>query len=213
MGAAQNSIFNNGSGAVWTENAYILFYKKRNCMRNERWWASYVDRGLYEYDDFDRFLHNLDQIETEQKLNQESLQTQQLHAHRHSVQAHIISKDNLNSVTATKKPTGLNKIRNMLSSGSSSNHNGHSRQRVTAGDDNGSYCSSSGSSSRYGSSQSQSQTESQQDLVRIEVRHYDEMTKPNRLLKQTSQRRERPVSPAMTASSSKLPSFKQHVLS
>lgn len=190
-GTAANSIFNNGSGAVWTENAYILFYKKRNCMRNERWWTSYVDRALYEYDEFDRFLHNLDQIELEQKRNQEHLQAQQLRAHRRLAPINIVSKNNLNSVgsVAAKKPTGLNKIRSMLSS----SHNG--RQRDTLMGDtnyhsNGSYCSSSGSS-HHDSSQNQQE-------VTLEVRHYDELTKPSRLLKQTSQRREA-ASPSKTA--------------
>ncbi len=126
-------------------------------MRNERWWTSYVDRALYEYDDFDRFLHNLDQIELEQTKHQEQLQSQQLRAHRRSASIQIVSKDNLNAASASpmaKKPTGLNKIRNMLSSGGS-HSNGSDRHGACHG---------------------------QQEQIR--VRHYDETTKPNRLLKQ-----------------------------
>jgi hypothetical protein len=87
------------------------------------------------------------------------------------------------AASATKKTTGLNKIRSMLSS-SSGSHNGRHRDTMAdfdeAGNGTGSYCSSHSSSS---------QSQSQQD-VRVEVRHYDEQTKPKRLLKQTSQRRE-----------------------
>ena len=70
----------NGSTAVCTENAYILFYKKRNCMRNEKWWIDYVDRSLLDSDEFDRFVSNLDLIEAEQQkyqVQQQSLQLKQ----------------------------------------------------------------------------------------------------------------------------------------
>lgn len=156
-----SNIFNNGSNGVWTENAYILFYKKRNCMRNERWWTSYIDRSLYEHDEFDRFLHNLDQIEEEQKKYQQTQQIHQLKQHQLSNKIQIMSKDNLNNnySNGNKKPTGLNKIRNMLSNGTHKKDN-----------EDFNYLNNTGAII--------SQTNP------IEVKHYDENVKPNRLLKQ-----------------------------
>jgi hypothetical protein len=70
-------IFNNGSGQVCTENAYILFYKRRNCMRNEMWWTDYVDRSLFDYTEFINYLNNCSLIEKEQRAYQEKQQNQQ----------------------------------------------------------------------------------------------------------------------------------------
>ena len=65
----------NGANSVCTENAYILFYKRRNCMKNEKWWYNFVDRSLYESDEFHRFLNAMDAIERQQQDYQLRLQT------------------------------------------------------------------------------------------------------------------------------------------
>ncbi|CAF0885882.1 unnamed protein product [Brachionus calyciflorus] len=66
----QNSIFNNGSSNIFSENAYILFYKKRNCMKNEKWWVNYIERSLKDYNEFDYFYHNYDVITEKQNEQQ-----------------------------------------------------------------------------------------------------------------------------------------------
>ncbi len=152
-GQPSANIFNSGSTTVWTENAYILFYKKRDCMRNERWWTSYVDRALYDHDEFDRFLHNLDHIQDQQKRNQETTQHHQLQQHRLNRNQ---NGNNQISAAKTKKSTGLKKIRNILSTATSSS----SRKEYDL------------STEQWHASD-------------LEVNHYDENVKPNRLLKQS----------------------------
>lgn len=73
------NVFNNGSSNVCTENAYILFYKKRDCMVNETWWKNHIDKSLNDYDEFDIFIRNLEFIEKYQnnKSQQEPQQIQQ----------------------------------------------------------------------------------------------------------------------------------------
>lgn len=170
---SSNNILNSGSNFVCTEHAYILFYKKRNCMRNERWWTNYVDKTLYEHDEFDRFLHNLDQIELEQRKHQLTQQTQQLRQHLTTNRIQIVSKNNLNNPQQPKKSTGLNKIKNMLT---------QSTHRKDYDDPISNYQSK------------------QLRTSNIEVNHYDENVKPHRLLKQThnhhhQQRNESKLSP------------------
>ncbi|RNA23257.1 ubiquitin carboxyl-terminal hydrolase 31-like [Brachionus plicatilis] len=67
-------IYNNGSENICTENAYILFYKKRGCMENEKWWLTYVDRSLLDYDEYDYFVHHYDLIESKQSQEQDKNQ-------------------------------------------------------------------------------------------------------------------------------------------
>jgi hypothetical protein len=71
-----NNIFNNGFNQVCTENAYILFYKKRNCMTNEKWWINYIDRSLYSSPEFVEYYNDLSTIE---KLQQQNHAEQQQH--------------------------------------------------------------------------------------------------------------------------------------
>jgi hypothetical protein len=97
----------NGASGVCTENAYILFYKRRYCMRQERWWKSHIDRTLFEYDDFYLFLQNLDQIERQQQ------------AYQHKKQLQLTSQNsagNLQQLTTLPKQqkTGLKTLGRML---------------------------------------------------------------------------------------------------
>jgi hypothetical protein len=61
------NILNNGSGSVCTDNAYILFYKRRHCMRDEKWWRSHIDRNLFDLNDFHHFFTFYDEIEKRQQ--------------------------------------------------------------------------------------------------------------------------------------------------
>ena len=71
-----NNIFNNGSSSVCTENAYILFYKRRDCMKNEKWWSNYIERSLFSFDEFYNFYNFYDSIEKEQQLYQNQQQVE-----------------------------------------------------------------------------------------------------------------------------------------
>lgn len=64
-------IYNNGSDNVFNENAYILFYKKRQCMANEKWWVNYVDQALLDFDEYNHFLRYYELIESKQNEEQE----------------------------------------------------------------------------------------------------------------------------------------------
>ncbi len=61
------NILNTGFNSVCTENAYILFYKRRHCMTNETWWINHVDRALYNSQEFVDFYHDLALIEQRQQ--------------------------------------------------------------------------------------------------------------------------------------------------
>lgn len=67
-------ILNNGSENIFSENAYILFYKKRQCMSNEKWWINYVDQALLDFDEYSYFLRYYELIESKQNEEQEKKQ-------------------------------------------------------------------------------------------------------------------------------------------
>lgn len=71
-------------GNVFNENAYILFYKRRNCLLNERWWKPHIERALYEHDEFNAYAANLDAIERQQQAHQHKQQQLQQHANSSS---------------------------------------------------------------------------------------------------------------------------------
>ncbi len=71
-----NNILNNGSSSVCTENAYILFYKRRDSMKNEKWWSNCIDRSLFTFDEFYNFYNYYDSIEKEQQLYQNQQQVE-----------------------------------------------------------------------------------------------------------------------------------------
>ena len=60
-------ILNTGFNNVFTENAYILFYKRRYCMTNEHWWINHVDRALYNSPEFVEYYRDIAQIERQQQ--------------------------------------------------------------------------------------------------------------------------------------------------
>jgi hypothetical protein len=120
------SIYNDGSAAVCTENAYILFYKQRDCMRNEKWWTNWVDRALYDYDEFHYFLSNLDLIEKHQLRNQTNEQNKQLQFNHQQNQVQIVSKENYEThINSMKKISsgGLKTLRKFLGNSNSNSRN------------------------------------------------------------------------------------------
>lgn len=73
--APTNGIFNTGFNQVCTENAYILFYKKRGCMTNDHWWVNYVDRYLFNSQEFVDYCQDLPLIERRQQQYESQVQT------------------------------------------------------------------------------------------------------------------------------------------
>lgn len=128
----QANLFNNGSTNVCSENAYILFYKKRNCMRNEKWWIDYVDKSLLDSDEFDRFVTNLEAIELEQQkyqVQQQEIQLmqkqpQQLHVQQQQTppQPQLIERNiNKNNINGAKKSNGMKTLRKWINNGTKTN--------------------------------------------------------------------------------------------
>jgi hypothetical protein len=183
--SSASSIFNNGSSAVCTENAYILFYKRRDCMRNERWWKDYVDRSLYDYDEFYTFANNLHFIEHEQRMFQLSQQVKQLGYHRQQQQQQmlqVVSKENGTS----KKSNGLRTLRKLLGNGrtNASNYN----YDETSSENNELEASKQTElfkNSRSNNFNSESEGYgSLNDTPNAFINQYDENNKPKRLIKQ-----------------------------
>jgi ubiquitin C-terminal hydrolase len=118
-----NSAYNNnGSSLVCTENAYILFYKRRNCMRNEKWWLSFVDRSLHEHDEFSRFVANLALIEKQQHLYELEEQERQLskYSYASSLDTSVANR----ATSSSSSLSGLNRIRKIIDNSFAAGANG-----------------------------------------------------------------------------------------
>ncbi len=186
------NIYNDGSSGVCTENAYILFYKQRGCMRNEKWWKPYIDRVLYDYDEFHTFLANLDLIEKHQQRNQTNEQNKQFNQQPTHVQ--IISKENygthLNSMK--KISSGVKTLRKFLGN---SNSNSRIEETMRFESSNESVPSNDAQSKDLNY---QSEHTKQNDLLnhRTDMKNsnsdvlllncYDEIIRPKRLAKQSN---------------------------
>ena len=178
-----SSIFNNGSNAVCTENAYILFYKRRDCMRNERWWKDYVDRSLYDYDEFYTFVNNLHFIEHEQRMFQLSQQVKQLGYHRQQQQQmQVVSKENGTS----KKSNGLKTLRKFLGNGRNNANNYNYDENSNENNElEASKQAELVKNARSNNFNSESEGYgSLNDTPNAYINQYDENNKPKRLIKQ-----------------------------
>lgn len=153
---AASNIHNTGSGSVCTENAYILFYKRRMCLTNERWWKPYIERTLYEYDEFNTYVSNLDAIERHQHIQQTS-NTQ--------------NQQNTNSRRMTSFKSFKDRI---LGNNSASSHQQHDLIDMNGGDN--------GYANPYRPMMMIPPGEVVFEASGV-VNHYDEYNKPKRLLK------------------------------
>ena len=173
-----SSVYNNGNNSVCTENAYILFYKRRDCMRNEKWWKLYIDRSLYDFDEFHVFLNNLEVIEKYQQSHQIKEQKKQLKVQQQN-QAQIISKDPINSIN--KKANlgvgfkSLRSLKLLINSNSSTRIDDMSKTELS----NQSKIVNNKAKSDFISKQDINVTN---DLLLMNC--YDEVTRPKRLLNQ-----------------------------
>lgn len=122
-----SNINNTGSANIFTENAYILFYKRRSCLRNERWWKPYVDRALYDYDEYNAYLANLDQIEKQQQIYQQ--RQEQNNGSNNSVAGHNSQHAQFNAKRMTSITKSI-KEKILGNSGSNSGQQHHSNDLI-----------------------------------------------------------------------------------
>ena len=167
----------NGANSVCTENAYILFYKRRNCMKNEKWWYNFVDRALYESDEFHRYLNAMDLIERQQQEYQLRVQT----------------------TSAKTKPVNTTAVSLVMSNGGNHEYVSvtRARQPITVSSDYN-YDQEGSLNNRYAgtyedmlaSHQRQLAQRNQRDAYAYEglvVNRYDEQVKPHRLIAKSSE--------------------------
>lgn len=187
-----NTIFNNGSGNICTENAYILFYKRRNCMRNEKWWINYVDRSLLDYDEFEYYLRNLDQIEKQQHEYQNQ---QQIKFLQNQKTTRNTTTNGYNTIG--KKSNGIKSFKEKII-GSGNRSQTEMSSTIINFDLDQTGDSNSNSRSNYLDLES-----SNYDII-TPVNCYDELNKPKRLIKREMSREFSPsVNTPLTSSPTK----------
>jgi len=185
------NIYNDGSSGVCTENAYILFYKLRDCMRNEKWWKPYIDRVLYDYDEFHYFLANLDLIEKHQqrKINEQNKQFNQPQS-----QVQIISKENSGThINGIKKiSSGVKTLRKFLGNSNSSSRIEETLRFESSNESVPTHESLSRDSNYQRESNKKNDRLNYQEEMSnsnseiVLLNYYDEIIKPKRLMKQNN---------------------------
>jgi hypothetical protein len=185
-----NSVLNTGFNQVCTENAYILFYKRRHCMTNETWWINHVDRALYNSQEFVDYYHAFSEIERRQQLMlAESAQQRQANSNGGGKKPSSGLRSSIKSklLGASKSGTQLNYV----------SGNGGELLAMTNGGD-----AERGSPSEFmyqrelnrQIERQQLQQQQQQNLINLDdqnyisqinngqINFYDEMNRPKRLL-------------------------------